>query len=265
MKVYLIGAGPGDPELLILKAFRLIQQADVILHDSLVDPRIIAMAQPGARRIDVGKRCGRRSPPQSEICALLVAEALAGHTVVRLKGGDPMMFGRATEEMAALQAHGIDFEIIPGITAATAAAASLKISLSQRGIARSVHFLTGHGAEGGLPAHDWVSLAKSGGTLVVYMGGETLAGLAAHFIEAGMPAGMPAIAIENASLPHERAIRGTIGSLPLLTMQAQPTGPVLIMIGEALRDDSTARKIRKASSKFLTAQDVQLQTNDHDK
>ena len=236
-KVFLVGAGPGDPELLTLKAFRLLQDADVVLYDSLVDRRIVDMARFGARRIDVGKRCGKHSASQQEICDLLVAEALAGHFVVRLKGGDPMVFGRATEEMTALKARGILFEVVPGITAATAASASLNLSLTQRGIARSLHFLTGHGAEGGLPAHDWVSLAKAGGTLVVYMGGETLPGLAAHFIEAGMPTDMPAIAIENASLPDQSMIKGTIASLPRLNMQAAHTGAVLILIGEALREE----------------------------
>ncbi|HET9146953.1 MAG TPA: uroporphyrinogen-III C-methyltransferase [Acetobacteraceae bacterium] len=233
-KVFLIGAGPGDPELLTLKAHRILGAADVILHDSLVDPRILAMA-PGARLIDVGKRCGRHSASQQEISHLLCTEALAGYVVVRLKGGDPMVFGRATEEMDALDAHGIAYEVVPGITAATAAASSLGLSLTRRGIARSLHFLTGHGAEGGLPDHDWVALAKTGGTLAVYMGGRTLAGLAAHLIEAGMEADIPAIAVENASLAGERMIRGTIGSLPRALMTAGD-GPILVLIGEALRE-----------------------------
>jgi uroporphyrin-III C-methyltransferase len=233
-KIFLIGAGPGDPELLTLKAVRLIRAADVLLYDSLVDRRIVQMARRGARRIDVGKRCGRHSAPQAAICALLVAEGLAGHRVVRLKGGDPMVFGRATEEMNALAAAGLDFEVVPGVTAATAAAASL-------------HFLTGHGAEGGLPAHDWVSLTKSGGTLVVYMGGQTLPGLASHFIEAGMPPDMPAIAVENASLPTQRNIFGTIATLPRMLLAAQCKGPTLVMIGEALAELETAATLLAAA------------------
>jgi uroporphyrin-III C-methyltransferase len=232
--VFLVGAGPGDPELLTLKAFRILQDADVVLYDSLVDARIVDMARFGARRIDVGKRCGKHAMPQTEICELLVAHALAGRNVVRLKGGDPMIFGRATEELEALAAHGIAFEIVPGVTAATAAAASLGRSLTRRGIARSVHFLTGHGAEGGLPAHDFVSLTKSGGTLVIYMGGETLPGLAAHFIEAGMDPAMPAIAIENISLEDETVLHGTIGSLPKLKRECVSGGPLLILVGAAL-------------------------------
>jgi uroporphyrin-III C-methyltransferase len=245
--IFLIGAGPGDPELLTLKACRLIRAADVVLYDSLVDKRILRMARRGARRIDVGKRCGKHSAPQAAICELLVAEGLTGQKVVRLKGGDPMVFGRATEEMNALAAAGLAFEVVPGITAATAAAAALQVSLTQRGIARSLHFLTGHGAEGGLPAHDWVALTKSGGTLVVYMGGQTLPGLAAHFIEAGMPPEMPAIAVENASLETQRNIFGTISSLPRLLLAARCEGPTLVMIGQALGEVERAQAVMAAA------------------
>lgn len=236
--VFLVGAGPGDPELLTVRAWRLLGRADVVLFDSLVDPRVVALARPGARLIDVGKRCGRHSMAQSQICRLLVEEAQTGLMVVRLKGGDPMVFGRASEEMDALREAGIGFEVVAGVTAATAAAASLQLSLTKRGIARSLHFLTGHGAEDGLPAHDWVSLTKSGGTLVIYMGGQTLGGLATHFIEAGMSPEMPAVVVENASLPGERQLRGTIASLPALLAQANTSGPVLVLIGQAL--DHTA-------------------------
>ncbi len=243
VRVFLTGAGPGDPELLTLKAWRVISAADVILHDSLVDPRIIALARKDAHCIDVGKRCGLHSATQSDINKLLVEYAQAGNIVVRLKGGDPMIFGRATEELQALQAHNIPYEVIPGITAATAAAASLGISLTQRKIARSVHFLTGHGAEDGLPAHDWVALTRAGGTLVIYMGRETVAGLAAHFIEAGMPPDMPAVAIENASLANEHVTHGTIGSLPRDVHDRGGKGPTLILVGEALEN----RKALKAT------------------
>jgi len=240
MKVYLIGAGPGDPELLTVKAFRLIQEADVILYDSLADPRIVAMARTDARLIDVGKRCGRQSLPQAEICALLVAQALAGHMVVRLKGGDPMIFGRATEEIQALEVANIEYEVVPGVTTATAAAASLKISLTRRQSARSVHFLTGHGAEGGLPGHDWTALARAGGTLAIYMGGQTVSGLAAHFIEAGLSPETPAIAIENVSLPDERRIFATIATLPKVLDKAALEGPVLLLVGQTLADGDFA-------------------------
>jgi uroporphyrin-III C-methyltransferase len=244
VRVFLTGAGPGDPELLTLKAWRVIGSADVILHDSLVDARIIALARPGAKCIDVGKRCGLHSVSQQEISRLLVEYALAGNIVVRLKGGDPMIFGRATEELEALRAHDIPFEVIPGITAATAAAASLGVSLTQRKIARSVHFLTGHGAEDGLPAHDWVALTRAGGTLVIYMGRESVAGLAAHFIEAGMPPNMPAVAIENASLPDEHILYGTIASLPRTVQDYGGNGPTLIMVGEALGDKGVGGRVK---------------------
>ncbi len=237
-RVYIAGAGPGDPELLTLKALRVIQAADVILHDNLVGEAILALA-PQAMRINVGKRCGRHSSPQVEINHLLVEHAEAGRAVVRLKGGDPMIFGRATEEMQALEAHGIEYEVIPGVTAAAAAAASLGLSLTQRNVSRSVHFLTGHGAEGGVPTHDWVALTRAGGTLVFYMGREKLSGLAAHLIEAGMSPAMPAIAVENASLPGERITRSILASLPRTlradTTDAASRGPTLIILGEAMQ------------------------------
>lgn len=248
--VALVGAGPGDPELLTLKAFRLIQEADILLYDSLADARIVRMASRRCERVDVGKRCGKHSASQREICALLVASAKTGARVVRLKGGDPMIFGRATEEMAALDEAGIAYEIVPGVTAATAAAASLQKSLTKRVTARSLHFLTGHGAEGGLPAHDWVSLTKSGGTLVVYMGSKTAAGLASHLIEAGMDPKMPAMAVENASLPTQRVLATTIAALPCRLAAITTTGPVLLLIGEAMNetDIATAAKELEATA-----------------
>jgi len=248
--VYLTGAGPGDPELLTLKALRVIQAADVILYDNLVNDSILELGRAGVLLIDVGKRCGRHSVPQSEINRLLVEHAAAGNRVVRLKGGDPMFFGRATEEMQALQANGIAFEIIPGVTAASAASAALGLSLTQRGIARSVHFLTGHGAEDGLPAHDWVALTRAGGTLVIYMGRETLPGLAAHLIEAGMSPSMPAVAVENASLPSEHITRATLSALPHALRASGAAGPTLILLGEALQSPSTiAATLKMAAAK----------------
>jgi uroporphyrin-III C-methyltransferase len=247
-RVYITGAGPGDPELLTLKAWRAIKAADVILHDSLVDARIVALAEAGAKCIDVGKRCGRHSTSQQQINQLLVEYAQAGNIVVRLKGGDPMIFGRVTEEIEALDAHGIAYEVIPGVTAASAAAAALGRSLTQREVARSVHFLTGHGAEDGLPAHDWVALTRVGGTLVIYMGRETLPGLAAHFIEAGMQPDMPAIAIENASLPDENIIHGTISSLPRNVRDRAGNGPTLILVGAALENKSTLANALKMAT-----------------
>jgi len=239
--VFLVGAGPGDPDLLTVKALRLLGEADVVLHDSLVGEKILELVSNGARLVDVGKRCGKTSAAQAEICRMLVQEAQAGLRVVRLKGGDPMVFGRATEEMQALREAGIAFEVVPGITAATAAAAALQISLTRREVARSLHFLTGHGAAGGLPEHDWVALARGGGTLAVYMGAQTLPGLAAHLIEAGMAPDMPALAVESAALPGQRMLRGTVGSLPRQLAEAAPFGPVLLLIGEALADEAAGQ------------------------
>lgn len=239
-RVFLAGAGPGDPDLLTVKVLRLLQTAEVVLHDSLVSPQILALAGPSARLVDVGKRCGRHSATQSEICALLVQAAReAGGIVLRLKGGDPMIFGRATEEMDALDAHGIAYEVVPGISAALAAAASLKRSLTRRLVSRSVHFVAGHAAEGGLPPHDFVGLAEAGGTLAVYMGARTFAGFAAHLLESGLDPAMPAIAVENVSCPDERVITGTVATLPRLLRTVAGAGPVLILAGNALADAGT--------------------------
>jgi uroporphyrin-III C-methyltransferase len=243
VRVFLVGAGPGDPDLLTVKAHRMIQNADVILHDSLVDGRVLALAKPGAALVDVGKRCGKISAPQTRINALLCDAARGGGIVVRLKGGDPMVFGRADEEMRALEAAGIEFEIIPGITTATAAAAALQLSLTKRQVSRGVHFLTGHGADGALPAHDWVALAKAGGTLVVYMGARTMFGAAAHLIEAGMDPALPAVALENAARPEQRILRATVATLGGVIEAAAPNGPLIILIGEALRGRSYAPSV----------------------
>jgi uroporphyrin-III C-methyltransferase/precorrin-2 dehydrogenase/sirohydrochlorin ferrochelatase/uroporphyrin-III C-methyltransferase len=234
VRVYLAGAGPGGADLLTLKTARLLERADIILHDSLIGPDVLALANPGAELIDVGKRCGGKAHPQAEICRLLVEAALTGAVVLRLKGGDPMIFGRATEEMDALRAAGIAFEAVPGVTAASAAAAALTVSLTKRDVSRAVHFLAAHGSEGGLPPHDWAALAAAGGTLAVYMGVRTLPALAARLMEAGMSAAMPAAAVENVSLPGGRVWRASLGTLPALLAQAAPAGPVLLLIGEAL-------------------------------
>ncbi|EKM98405.1 MULTISPECIES: uroporphyrinogen-III C-methyltransferase [unclassified Acidocella] len=234
-RVVLAGAGPGDPDLLTVKTLRLLQTASVVLHDSLVSDEILALAHPRARLIDVGKRCFRHSATQAEICALLVREARATPGIVlRLKGGDPMIFGRATEEMAALEEAGIEYEIIPGITAALAAAATLQRSLTQRMVSRAVHFVAGHTAEGDIPAHDFAGLAQRGGTLALYMGAQTLGGFAAHLLEAGLDPATPALAFENVSRPDERVLAASIGTLPARLRAQAGEGPVLILIGEAM-------------------------------
>jgi uroporphyrin-III C-methyltransferase len=230
--VVLAGAGPGDPELLTLKALRAIEAADVVLHDALVDPRILDLAT-GAL-IDVGKRCGRHAMKQHEICDLLVAEARKGARVVRLKGGDPMIFGRANEEIAALRAAGIGVEIIPGVTAATAAAASVQLSLTSREVARSVMFITGHGSDGTLPAQDWAALARLGGTIVFYMGARHASMIADRLIEAGLDPATASLVVMNVSRADETRRCSRLIDLADGIAAADLTAPALIMIGAAI-------------------------------
>jgi uroporphyrin-III C-methyltransferase len=231
----LVGAGPGDPELLTVKAVRALAAADVVLYDQLVNPAILELAREGARRIDVGKRCGRHPMSQAAINRLLLAFAREGAHVVRLKGGDPLLFSRGGEEIAALRAAGIEVELVPGISAAFAAAASLRMPLTHRGIARGLHLITGHGRDDeGLPAHDWEALARSGGTIGVYMGARTLPDLSRRLLEGGMDPGTPAVAIENASLPAERRVSGTLGAIAAAVAAARLEGPTLVLIGHVL-------------------------------
>ena len=230
-RVSLVGAGPGDPELLTLKALQAIQRADVILYDRLIDHAILDLARRGARRIDVGKRCANHVMSQTAINELLIANALSGEHVVRLKGGDPFIFGRGGEEIIALREAGLSVEVIPGVTAACAAAARLGIPLTHRELSHGVHFLTGHGKDGDLAPHDWDALASGEGTLAVYMGANTAALLSARLVAAGMAPDTPALAIENATLAGERAIAGTLTSLPGRLREAGLSGPTLILIG----------------------------------
>ena len=230
----LVGAGPGDPDLLTIRALRAIESADALLFDALIDPAILDLARPGARRIDVGKRCGRHAMHQSAINALIVRLAREGAHVVRLKGGDPFVFGRGGEELDSLRAAGVPVTVVPGVTAACAAAASLQIPLTHRDVARSVHFVTGHGADGAIPAHDWSALARSGGTIAAYMASRTLPVMAARLMEAGMPASTPAVAVENASRASERRLFGTLAELPAALAGAGFDGPTLLLIGAAV-------------------------------
>jgi uroporphyrin-III C-methyltransferase len=226
----LVGCGPGDPDLLTVRAVKAIQSADVLLFDALIDPAILDLA-PAARRIDVGKRCGRHVMNQAAINALIVRLAHAGAHVVRLKGGDPFVFGRGGEELASLRTAGVPVTVVPGVTAACAAAASLQVPLTHRELARSVHFVTGHGAEGAVPAHDWLTLVRSGGTIAAYMASRTLALVAAQLMAAGMVGTTPAVAVENASRADERRLFGTIANLPQAVAAAGSSGPTLVLIG----------------------------------
>lgn len=230
-RVSLVGAGPGDPELLTLKAVRVMQEADVILHDRLIGPDILALAPAAVERIDVGKRCGNHAMKQSEINALLVRLALDGAHVVRLKGGDPSVFGRSGEELEAARAAGLEVAIVPGITAATAAAASLGLPLTERGTARTLHFASGHGAEGEHEDDDWSSLAGSGRTLALYMGARRLEAITAAMLAAGVPPDLPAMAVSDVSLPQQQVVRATVATIAERLAEATLTGPVLLIFG----------------------------------
>ena len=230
----LVGAGPGDPELLTLKALRALQEADVILYDKLIGPAVLDLARWDARRVDVGKRCGRHAMSQAAINRLMLRFAQDGLHVVRLKGGDPFVFGRGGEELDALRAAGVPVEVIPGVTAACAAAAGLQAPLTHRGLARSLHFVTAHGKDERLPPHDWRALAAMGGTLAVYMGVRTLPALTRALLDAGRDPGTPAVAVENASLPGERRVAGTLASIAEAVRAAGLDGPTLVLIGEVL-------------------------------
>jgi uroporphyrin-III C-methyltransferase len=229
-KVYLVGAGPGAPDLLTVRAVEVLKRADIVFHDALVHPETIALAQ-NAAQIAVGKRCGKHSTAQRFINKRLVDAARRARVVVRLKGGDPMLFGRAQEEIAALKAAGIAYEVVPGVTAALAASADLGISLTQRGVARSVVFATPRTGEGE-KANEWARAAAASDTAVIYMG----AGQAEMIVQAlrahGMRVSTPVALIENASLPDRRQFRTTLRDLPHLVATLELAGPALIMIGE---------------------------------
>ena len=227
----LVGAGPGDPDLLTLRAVKAIQRADAVLYDALIDKSILDLARPGVRLIDVGKRCGRHVMNQAAINRLIVTLAQSGAHVVRLKGGDPFVFGRGGEELDSLRAAGVPVEVVPGVTAACAAAASLQIPLTHRDMARSLHFVTGHGSDGAVPAHDWRALAASGGTIAAYMASKTFRSVASSLIEAGLPGSTPAVAVENASRANEAYLHGTLATLPDLLEANRPEGPTLMLIG----------------------------------
>ena len=228
--IYLVGAGPGDPDLLTLRAARLIESARVIVHDGLVDPAILALAQPDARLISVAKRRAHHTLPQEDISALLVREAQAGHDVVRLKGGDPFVFGRGGEEAELAHACGIRVEVVPGISAANGAAAAAQIPLTHRDHASIVSFVAGQCK--GLSDQNWAGLAGKGRTLVIYMGVKTAPQIAEKLMADGLAPDMPVAVIENAARPEMRVLRGSLAALPDLVDDHQVVSPALIIIGE---------------------------------
>lgn len=230
--VWLVGAGPGDPELLTLKALKALQAADVVVHDGLVSDEILDLAPAQARRISVAKRKSRHSYAQDEINRMLVAFAKEGLTVVRLKGGDPFIFGRGGEELEACREAGVQCLIVPGVTAALAASANAGAPLTHRGSAQAVTFVTGHAAAGQEPDLDWASLAKANQTVVIYMGLSTAAGIAGRLIDAGRAGSTPALIVENASRADERRIVTTLSGLP--DAAARVKGPALLIVGESM-------------------------------
>jgi len=228
--VFLVGAGPGDPELLTLRAARLIAQAEVIVHDGLVSPEIRAMASPGAELVSVAKQRSRHSMPQEGINALLVELALAGRSVVRLKGGDPFVFGRGGEEMEACRAAGVPVEVVPGISAAIGCAAQAQLPLTHRDAASAVSFVAGQCK--GLADQDWSGLAGNGRTLVIYMGVATAADIADKLIADGVSPAIPVAVLENGTRSDMRTLRTLLADLGDMVEREKVKSPALIVVGD---------------------------------
>ncbi|KFE35008.1 uroporphyrinogen-III C-methyltransferase [Thioclava atlantica] len=232
-EVILAGAGPGDPDLLTVAVLRELGRAEVILHDTLVSAEILALAHPQAVVIETGKTGFGPSRPQHEISAAIIAHARAGRRVLRLKSGDPGVFGRLGEELDALDAAGIGYRVLPGITAASAAAASLGQSLTERGRNRELRLITGHDAQG-LAEQDWSALARPGAVAAIYMGKRAARFVQGRLLMHGAPAETPATVIENASRPDQTIRPATLATLPQVTQEAE--GPAVILLGLAPRD-----------------------------
>lgn len=237
-RVFLVGAGPGDPELLTLKALRVLQAADVVLHDDLIGPDILALIPKTAEIRSVGKRCGRKNIQQHEINALLVAFASFGLNVVRLKGGDPLIFGRAGEEMDALRKANVEFEIVPGVTSALASAAAAQVSLTQRDKASAVIFLTSHHASS-TETVEWQSYVSSGATLAIYMPGYNYQQTARELIAAGLKSETPCAIVSRASSRQEQIHRTTVQDLPSAPRLPSPT---LLLVGDVVGTEELAAK-----------------------
>ena len=237
-KVWLVGAGPGDPELLTRKAERVLKSARVVLYDHLVGDGVIELLPSAARRIYVGKQEGLHTLPQEQINELLVRTASEGEDVVRLKGGDPYIFGRGGEEALALARAGIAFEVIPGITSAQGMAACTGMPLTHRECASTLVLATGHGKEGE-PDMDWAALARPRQTVVIYMGVRSLERICTELAAHGLPASTPAAIVERATTPQQRVLRAELAALPALATAQQVRPPALIVIGNvvALNDE----------------------------
>ena len=239
-KVYLVGAGPGAPDLLTLRAARLLEAADVVLHDALVHPDTLRLAA-RARLIDVGKRYGKVSTEQRFIHRALVEAARSHAIVVRLKGGDPMLFGRAQEEIEALEAAGVEWEVVPGVTAALAAAASLGISLTRRGVARSVAFLTPRVGKDET-ASEWLPAALGADSVALYMAAGASQAIAQALIAGGKPAATPAVLVESATLAGEKRHFTTLGALAAEALP-RAEGPVVMCVGEVFRERDAVMEV----------------------
>lgn len=231
-KVILVGAGPGDPDLLTVKAVKALAAADAVVYDRLVSEDVLAMAPAGAARINVGKQPKSHPVPQAEINALLVRLAKSGRTVVRLKGGDPFIFGRGSEELIELASHGVSVEVVPGITSAQGAAASLGVPLTHRGVATGVRYVTGHCHDDTALELDWAGLADPRTTLVVYMGLANIGEITGQLLAAGRSPATAALAVNNATLKAERRLASTLGSIAEDAAAAGFSGPVLFIVGE---------------------------------
>lgn len=238
-KVFLVGAGPGDPDLLTVKALRLLRTADAVLYDELVSAEILKLISPAAQLHNVGKRCGTKKIQQQEINFLMIALADSGLQVVRLKSGDPMIFGRAGEEIEALRNADIDYEVVPGVTSALGAAASLEIPLTHRRASSAVVFITGHQASNS-EAADWNKLAGSGATLAIYMPVHNYSAVASKLQAAGLADDIPCAIISRATAPDQRVHLTSIAQLHLSPQLAAPT---LLVIGEVVRFAASASEI----------------------
>lgn len=232
--VYLVGAGPGDPDLLTLRAASLLSQADVIVYDHLVATAVLDLAPAGVERIYAGKQRGNHTLPQQQLNLLLVRQAQAGKVVVRLKGGDPYIFGRGGEEVETLVEHGVPFEVVPGVTAAAGVAAYAGIPLTHREYSQACVFVTGHLQDGSM-ALDWVGLARPRQTVVIYMGLHGLPTLCHQLIAHGLPGDWPAAIVQQGTTASQRSVTGTLATLPELAAAARLKAPTLIIVGEVVR------------------------------